>query len=416
MEPLSLRSHPNKKFQINVVTAWYGGAHYATCYAIRSIIEQQKLPWDVRITDVDELVESLTKEQKIVDIYKLLSGVTGGELYNRVLKNGWTWLFPLIVSLDKLLFRLNYNVGVEFFAEYWRQQQPDLVISLLPLYNKGLWESLQKGKPDTPLVTICLDFADSPPGFYIEPETGNYIVCGTQKAVEQANALGVQPERIIQTSGMIIHPRFYEPLAGDACGGLDLRRTERERLGLDPDCLTGIVLFGGFGSKVMLEIAKRLECFQQKLQLIFICGHNEELALALNESKGIQKRFVTSFTTDIPYYMHLCDFFIGKPGPGSLSEALVMKLPVIVERNFATLPQERYNTEWIQQKEVGLVLRSFRDIVGAVEKFLQPENFAHYRANVAAVNNQAVFEIPEILQRILTTNAQTTATELLQQR
>ncbi|WP_193195506.1 glycosyltransferase [Nostoc sp. MG11] len=409
MKTFSSRSHPNKKIQINVVTAWYGGAHYATYHAIRAIVEQQKLPWELRVTDVDELVESLTKQQKIVDIYKLLSGVTGGELYNRMLKSGWTWLHPLILWLDKLLFKLNYDAGVEFFAEYWRQQQPDLVISLLPLYNKGLWDSLQKGKPDTPLVTVCVDLADSPPGFYIEPETGNYIVCATEKAVEQATSLGVQPERIIKTSGLIINPRFYEPISGE-------RRTERERLGLDPDCLTGIVLFGGFGSKAMLEIAKRLECFQQKLQLIFICGRNEQLAVTLRESQGLQKRFVTSFTQDIPYYMHLADFFIGKPGGISISEALAMKLPMIVQRNAATLINERYNIEWIQQKKVGLVINSFRNVDQAVEKFLQPENFAQYRANVAAVNNQAVFEIPEIVQNILTTNAQTTATELLQQR
>ncbi|MBW4684576.1 MAG: hypothetical protein KME40_05625 [Komarekiella atlantica HA4396-MV6] len=409
METTQLPSSSEKKFLINVVTAWYGGAHYAIYHAIRTIVEQQQLPWELRVTDVDELVASLAQQQKIVDIYKLLTGFTGGELYNRMLKSGWTWLYPLILGLDKLLFKLNYDAGVEFFAEYWRQQQPDMVISLLPLYNKGLWESLQKGKPDTPLVTVCVDFADSPPGFYIEPETGNYIVCATEKAVEQATSLGVQPERIIKTSGLIIHPRFYEPIPSE-------RRIERESLGLAPDCLTGIVLFGGFGSKAMLEIAKRLECFQQKLQLIFICGRNEQLAVTLRESQGTQKRFVTSFTQDIPYYMHLADFFIGKPGGISISEALAMKLPMIVQRNAATLINERYNTEWIQQKKVGIVINSFRNIDQAVEKFLQPENFAQYRANVAAVNNQAVFEIPEILQNILTTNAQTTATELLQQR
>jgi len=99
--------------------------------------------------------------------------------------------------------------------------------------------------------------------------------------------------------------------------------------------------------------------------------------------------------------MHLSDFFIGKPGPGSLSEALAMKLPVIVERNAWTLPQERYNAEWIIEKQVGLVLRNFRHIAGAVGKLLEPANFAGYRAQAAALNNRAVFEIPDILEQIL---------------
>ncbi len=399
METLQSPSATEKKFLINVVTAWYGGAHYATLNALRSIIEQQKLPWEIRVTDVGEIVNRLAEQKKIVDVYKLL-GISGDDFYNRILKSGWTWLHPLILLVDRLLIRLNYNTGVSIFAEYWQQEQPDLLVSIVALYNKGLWESLQKAKPGTPVVTIIIDLVDTPPGFWIEPETGNHVVCPTEKAVDQARSLGVEEERIFKTSGLIIHPRFYEPISCD-------RRIERQRLGLDPDSITGIVLFGGNGSKVMLEIAKRLECFQQKLQLIFICGRNEELALALRKSQGLQKRFVIGFTEDIPYYMHLSDFFIGKPGGISISEALAMKLPLIVQRNFATIINERYNTDWVQQKDVGVVIRSFRNIAPAVEKFLQPENFARYRANVAAVNNQAVFEIPDILQKILATTYKT---------
>jgi 1,2-diacylglycerol 3-beta-galactosyltransferase len=292
--------------------------------------------------------------------------------------------------------------------EDWREQQPDLVVSLIPLFNKALWDSVQKAKSGTPVVTILTDFADSPPAFWIEPETGNYLLCGTEIAVDQARCLGIKEELIFKTSGMVIHPCFYEAIKGD-------RRNERQSLGLDPDCFTGLVLFGGCGSKVMLEIAKRLECLQQKIQLIFICGRNEEMASALRSIPSLQKRLIITFTQDIPYYMHLADFFIGKPGPASISEALVMKLPMIVECNSGTLPQERYNAEWIRQKQVGIVIPSFRQIKKAVEQFLEPEVFAHYRKNVAGINNRAVFEIPEILQQILATSDKTTVAQPLEQ-
>jgi 1,2-diacylglycerol 3-beta-galactosyltransferase len=98
--------------------------------------------------------------------------------------------------------------------------------------------------------------------------------------------------------------------------------------------------------------------------------------------------------------MQLADFFIGKPGPGSVSEALAMRLPVIVECNAWTLPQERYNAEWIVEKEVGLVLRSFGKIDAAVAQLIEPSALARYRANAAALHNRAVFEIPEILETI----------------
>jgi 1,2-diacylglycerol 3-beta-galactosyltransferase len=112
-------------------------------------------------------------------------------------------------------------------------------------------------------------------------------------------------------------------------------------------------------------------------------------------------RVVEGFTTNVPYYMQLADFFIGKPGPGSIAEAMAMHLPVIVERNAWTLPQERYNTVWVREKEVGLVVASFAQIGEAVAQLIEPENFLRFRANTAGLKNQALFEIPKILRQIL---------------
>lgn len=385
---------------INIITGQGGNGHYATYHAIRAVAEQQQLLWQFQVTDMDDIITELTQKNQIKNAYEMF-GFSGHDLYNMMLKSGWTWLWPLKMRLNKYLVKLNYEVGVQFFEQHWRKQQPDIVVSAMPLYNKGLCEALQRAKQGTPYVTVLADFADCPPAFWIEPESNNYIVCATEKAVQQARALGVKEERIIQSSGMVIHPRFYQQQGDNASNDKSVGRIQRERLGLDPHCLTGIVMFGGNGSKVMLQIAKRLEAFGEKLQLIFLCGRNEELASALRNSKSTQKRLVTTFTEDVPYYMHLADFFIGKPGSSSLSEALVMKLPVITECNSSTLIHERYNAKWAEEKQVGLVLPNYRQIKNAVEQFLDPETFAGYRDNLAAIENRAVFEITEILQQIL---------------
>jgi 1,2-diacylglycerol 3-beta-galactosyltransferase len=110
---------------------------------------------------------------------------------------------------------------------------------------------------------------------------------------------------------------------------------------------------------------------------------------------------VEGFTTKVNTYMQLADFFIGKPGPGSVSEALAMRLPVIVECNAWTLPQERYNADWVIENGVGIVLHSFREIVGAVGKMIEPGTLARFQGNAAGLNNQAVFEIPGMFEKIL---------------
>ncbi len=78
-----------------------------------------------------------------------------------------------------------------------------------------------------------------------------------------------------------------------------------------------------------------------------------------------------------------------------------MGLPVIVEKNAWTLPQERYNADWVREKQVGVVLPSFRDVARAVVEILRPENFCRFRSNAAALKNRAVLEIPAMLNGIL---------------
>jgi 1,2-diacylglycerol 3-beta-galactosyltransferase len=198
-----------KSFLINVVTGQGGGGHYATYHAIRAIAEQQQLPWQFQVTDMDAIITELSQQNQVKNAYEMF-GFSGHDLYNAMVKNGWTWLWSLKMRLNKFLVKLNHDIGVEIFENYWREQNPDLVVSVMPLYNKGLWESLQRAKPGTPMVTVLTDFADCPPAFWIDPEIGNYLVCGTEKAVEQARLLGVEPARIVKTSGLVIHPNFCQ--------------------------------------------------------------------------------------------------------------------------------------------------------------------------------------------------------------
>ncbi len=45
---------------------------------------------------------------------------------------------------------------------------------------------------------------------------------------------------------------------------------------------------------------------------------------------------------------------------------------MIVERNARTMVQERYNTEWIERNQFGVVLRSFNEIVTGIGQMLDP--------------------------------------------
>jgi hypothetical protein len=364
-----------------------GGGHRAAATALEMSIRTQGLPWDVRLTNLQELLDEL-------DILKKHAGIRIQDFYNTMLRTGWTLGSTQLMRVLQLVIRGYHRATVRLLERHWKETQPEMVVSFVPHFNRALYESFHRAYPGRPFVTVLTDVADFPPHFWIEPNQQQYFICGSKRAVAQAHELGHSDDRIFPASGMILHPRFYEP-------PVENRVDERKRLGLRSDLPAGLVLFGGHGSKVILEIAERLDRSPLALQLIVICGKNDKLAAALRARKFRFPIFVEGFTTRVNYYMQLADFFIGKPGPGSLSEAFAMHLPVIVERNAWTLPQERYNADWVLENEVGIVLHSFRDIEKAVAQLIEPAALARYRENAAAMKNHAVFEIPAFLNKIL---------------
>ena len=368
-----------------------GGGHRSAANALSLAIARNGRPWEIRLINLQEVLDPL-------DIFRKYFGLRLQDVYNLLLKKGWTLGSAQLLWAMHQMIRLYHPKQVSLLEGFWRGRDTDLVVSLIPNFDRALAESLRNALPGVPFATILTDLADYPPHFWIERES-DYLICGSAKAVEQARALGHPDDHIFRASGMILHPRFYEPVETG-------REAERSRLGLDSALPTGLVLFGGQGNSVMIEIAERLDRSGLALQLILICGHNRKLYEKLRACRFRMPCFVEGFTNEVRHYMHLSDFFIGKPGPGSISEALAMNLPVIVERNAWTLPQERYNAEWVVEQGVGLVLPNFRGIANAVRELLEPASFARYRARVGAIENRAVFEIPEFLESIMETRPQ----------
>jgi hypothetical protein len=380
-----------RETRIDLIFFDAGGGHRASATALKALADQEQRGWQLRMVNLRDILEP-------IDVFHRLTGVRVEDLYNRMLKYGLTIGTGPMLRAVQFLIRRMHPRNVALLARYWQERRPDLVVSLIPNFNRAIFEGLRiadraRSRPATPMVTILTDLADCPPHFWIERQE-QYLICGTAKAAEQALAMGYPPTRVLRTSGMIVRPEFYRRPEIS-------REQERRRLGLRPDVPTGLVMFGGFGSRRMLTIARRVAEAGVKTQLIFLCGHNQRLREQLSAMKLPFPCHVEGFTRDIPHLMQLSDYFVGKPGPGSVSEALVMDLPVIVERNARTMVQERYNTEWIERHQFGMVLRSFNEIVAGIAQMLDPQRLAHFRSRVRALNNRAVFEIPDLLEALI---------------
>ena len=377
--------------KIHVIFHDAGGGHRNAAVALQTMATQQQRPWQVELVQFQELTDRF-------DVLRRLTGIRIQEQYNVLLQNGWTLGSVYLLRLLQATIRLFHRPLVTLLENFWREKPADLLVSVIPHFNREIGESWSKVYPGRPFVTLITDLADFPPRFWIEPLKEQYVIAGTERAAQQARALGHDEAHIFRTSGMILRPDFY---ATDNSDPIALRK----ELGLRPDLTTAIVLFGGHGSKVMYDIASRLDAANAPLQLILICGRNEELAAKFAAHPWRMPVKVIGFTKEIHKLMRAADFLIGKPGPGSIAEAMVRKLPVLIECNSWTLPQERYNAEWVAEKRVGIVLRNFREVVSGVQRMLDPATLAEFRKNVGALENRAIFEIPEILKKLLRESA-----------
>jgi 1,2-diacylglycerol 3-beta-galactosyltransferase len=368
-----------------------GGGHRASAAGLKSILEQQQRPWDVHTINLREVLEP-------IDLVRKLTRIRVEDFYNRLLRHGLTIGSGRMLRVAQLLIRRMHVRATAMLQRYWTENPPDLVVSVIPNFNREIFEGLRSADkaldhPPTPVVTILTDLADYPPHFWIERQE-QYLICGTDAAMNQALSMGHRRDRVFRTSGMIVRPEFYNRAPID-------RMQERARLGLRPDLPTGLVMFGGYGSRQMLTIARRATVAGLKTQFIFMCGHNRQLAEKIAELDLPFPYHIEGFTDDIPHFMQMADYFVGKPGPGSISEALVMGLPVVVERNSWTMVQERFNTDWIVENQLGVVLHSFAEVGAGILPMLDPDRLASFREHVSLINNRAIFEIPEILARLI---------------
>lgn len=360
-----------------------GGGHRSAMKSVTEVLRIKRPHWKVVAINLQELLQP-------VDPIFLATRVKSENVYNAALRKGWTRNSSALLRTMQAAIRLNSPTLERPLVRHWRGGRPDLVVSLIPNFNGVMFRALRQLDAATPYLTVMTDIADLPPHFWQEPQD-QYLVCGSSKAYLQARLSGwYRCERVVKTSGMLLSPSFYAPAGSPVM--------TREDLGLREDLTTALIMFGGNGSAQVPTILDQIEACGLPLQSIVLCGRNEE---QLRQLAARPRCHAVGFTDRVADYMRLADVFIGKPGPGSISEALQMRLPVIVENNSRTLIQERYNAVWIEEQGLGLALDSFDNLGHALDYLLTGNVLADCKMRVSAIENRAIFELPEIFDGVL---------------
>lgn len=329
-----------------------GGGHTATANAIKAGMSKYANIY-VRIIDIRKVLNDL-------DPVRHFTNLKIEEVYNYMLRRNITFGMKAYLKMVQGIIRWKRDEIHERLVDLFKWHNPDVVVSVIPNFNWLFADvSLLLRKP---FITVMCDMKDQPPNFW---------------SANHPNQILITPGQ----GGCVVHPKFY---------GLDKQSHY--------NTLVGLVLFGGYGSKEMLSIAKRLNNItipNKKLFMLFVCGHNQNLATKIHKLDTTYSKATFGYVDNLQYNIQAADFIICKPGPGVLSEAVVTKVPVITCKK--AMWQEKPNLEWVKQEKFGIVLDSFKDIKKGVEEIT---NNLEYQSNINQLTNDMLFEVCDYLNEI----------------
>lgn len=373
-----------------------GGGHRASAHALKSCLEATGRYRVNLINPYKALIPHL-------DIFARLGRRSGEDVYNEIiLRGGRTklacWLFYVGLKLNYVLFSAP---ATRILARHFAEVEPDIALSVMPLSNRVLLDALARyratrGRGRLPEGAVLItDWAELARSVWF-PKRGDYhAICGTEEAAASVRKSRKLAPKVHSMGGLLVRPEFAAAAA---------RPASREALGLDPKLPAVTVLYGAQGSARMAELAREMAHVPQKAQVVFLCGRNYAIAAEIRALDLPYPAYVLGFTDQVPEFLSVSDLFIGKPGPGSVSEAMALGVPMLLDRSLA-LPQEAAVLRHVLSRGTGQAFAS-RGEFRAMYATALSNGTGPRRASVPNTSNA---DIVTILDRIAAARAPVTA-------
>lgn len=369
-----------------------GGGHVAAANALKDILETTGGHRVTLINPYADLVPHL-------DLWKRLTGRTSEDIYNQsIVREGKTGLYCLTYYAGVLLnLRLSHKKAQRAIAACLEAEKPDMVISVLPMSNRIIFDALNAYRESTPDrahargVVLITDWTEYGRHIWFPKGRDYFAICGTEEAYRRAASYPGLSDRVFRTQGLLLKPSFQSGPPKD-------KAAAKAALGLAPDKPVICMLYGAHGGWRMREMALALKMSAPDAQALFLCGHNQDLATALKQTEWPFPTQVIGFTQDVPRYLGASDIFVGKPGPGGVSEALSFGLSLLLDRTMA-LPQETPVLKWAARTGAGASFRGEKDFQNGLRRLLTQveQGVRHPNSHL----NTASLEIPGIIETIL---------------
>lgn len=246
------------------------------------------------------------------------------------------------------------RTGLKRMQRLLNQIQPTLVLSTFPFAAAAMSMMKAYGLTHVPTATLITDHCNH--RSWIHPYTDHYFV-GSEEVYNQLSGKWVSGEQMSVT-GIPVRPAFTRPYN---------HYRLKQQLGLKNNLPTLLVMGGGYGM-IGKEISEILEQIHQTIQVVVICGKNKKRRREITEAFAHSRHdvLVKGYVHNIHEWMATADVLITKPGGSTISEALAMKLPMIL---YQTLPgQEQANADFLCHHQMAVEAKNQDELKNWVDQ------------------------------------------------
>lgn len=281
------------------------------------------------------------------------------EIYPPISRVPSAWRFTFKASDGRSRSRMVSQVSYPYIRRgaqrLVRENPADLIVSVHPLVNTHLIRAMRSAP--RPYVTVVTDLVSTHALWF--DRRADLIVVGTEQAKAKAIGYGI-PKGNLRVIGLPVADRFTQPM--------DDRMAWRQRMGWRTDLPVILLVGGGDGMGPLKRVAKAINEARLAATLVVICGRNAELREDLEAVEWQLPAHIYGFTTEMPQFMAAADMLVTKAGPGTISEAFIAGLPLVL---YARLPgQEDGNVSYVVEEQAGVWAPRPREVVDALRRWV----------------------------------------------
>ncbi len=332
-----------------------GGGHRAAGRAIEAAL-QARYPGQYATSYVDVFREYTPAPMKFAP-----------EIYPKWVKHsiktyGWYFqFFDQLMQLPLARSTLPMLVAEDAVRKLVTDYKPDVIVVLHGAFSRCVVGARSRLQFNIPVVTVITDLAKPHVAWYHPSVDRCLVPC--EAAYTRGIKLGV-PASKMRLVGHPAHPKF------SAYTGT--KEEARQALGWAADIPVVMMLGGGEGMGDMQAVAEAINRQALDIQLAIVCGRNAALQQQLRQVPWNQQTHLYGFVNNVEVMMRASDVLITKAGPGTIAEAAISGVPMIL--NDAIPYQESPNIDFVVENNAGIFEPDPEAIAGRLTEWFAPGN------------------------------------------